>query len=520
MTGLGRSPAGARAAFAGGWPIGACCFLPPPPLLRRRSDGGQHQASVCSWKVHARNRRQIHLPRAGAVASVEDLHARTSADIRPSHLVKSLLTWVPRPDRQCEQALPVPVVFHRDYGYDDWDVKHRFVMGKFHGVMRRLETLQRDKPDTFQGRFDVFSDFGPIDRDLVERVHHPDYVEAFCSGTLDKKALRKIGLPWSESLVKRTLVECEGTRQTALLALRHGLACNTGGGTHHAFSSHGSGFTIFNDLAVTARWVIDEGLVSKVLILDLDVHQGDGTAAIFANDGDVHTVSFHCASNFPFEKQESDLDVALADALGDKEYLLALSQRLPHLLNEVKPDLVLYDAGVDVHRDDVLGKLCLTDQGMFDRDYYVIRVCSGLAIPVATVVGGKTYSRHSVIFHHSSSSCASRDRPAPVRRCSLRAPHGLAGACKRERKRHGLAGACKRLARRPLADTRADAWWAGGYDKDHALLAWRHSIVFQAAAAAGGVRAPEEGVSSVCGADEVDEGEGPLGGNAAAVEDR
>lgn len=333
--------------------------------------------------------RRICLPRARAVASPEDRHARTSADIKPSHLVKSLLRWVPLELDKDRVHLPVPVVFHPDYGYDEWDVTHRFVMGKFHGVMRRLEHLERDKPAAFQGRFRVFSDFGPIDRCLVERVHRPDYVDAFCTGSLDSVALRKIGLPWSQNLVRRTLVECEGTRQTAILALRHGLATNTGGGTHHAFASHGSGFTIFNDLAVTAQWLIDEGLVNKVLILDLDVHQGDGTAAIFADFDRVHTVSFHCASNFPFEKQKSDLDVALPDALGDKEYLLELSQRLPQLLHEVKPDLVLYDAGVDVHQDDVLGKLELTDQGMFDRDYYVLRVCAGMEIPVATVVGGK-----------------------------------------------------------------------------------------------------------------------------------
>jgi acetoin utilization deacetylase AcuC-like enzyme len=325
-----------------------------------------------------------------AVASADDLRARTSVDLAPSHLVKSLLSWAPRP--RSEELQPVPVVFHTDYGYDNWDSKHRFVMGKFHGVMRRLQAMEQDKPAAFQGRFRVFSDFGPMRRDLVERVHQPQYVEAFCAGTLDAKALRKIGLPWSPELVRRTLVECEGTRQTALLALQHGLACNTGGGTHHAFAAHGSGFTIFNDLAVTAKWLVDEAVVSRVLILDLDVHQGDGTAAIFHGTDQVFTCSFHCASNFPFEKQESDLDVALPDGLADKDYLMELARRLPRLLDEVKPDLVIFDAGVDVHRDDVLGKLELTDQGVFDRDYYVIRVCAALAIPVATVVGGMAFS--------------------------------------------------------------------------------------------------------------------------------
>jgi len=331
--------------------------------------------------------------------------------LAPSHLVEALLRWTPRRTATEKGALPapVPVVFHKDYGYPEWDPTHRFVMSKFHGVMTRLDLL----PPALRERMRIVSDFGAMEHAVVERVHASSYVKGFCDGTLDAKALRRIGLPWSPQLVRRTLVECEGTRLTASLALLEGLACNTGGGTHHAFPAHGSGFTIFNDLAITAQWLLDEaGLnVKQVVILDLDVHQGDGTAAIFQGQPSVHTVSYHCQSNFPFEKQTSDLDVGLADGLGDKEYLLQVSERLPKLLAQVKPDILLYDAGVDVHQDDVLGKLNLSDQGMFDRDFYVLCVCAALGVPVATVVGG-------------------------------------------------------------------------GYDKNHELLAWRHSIVFQAAVAA------------------------------------
>lgn len=357
--------------------------------------------------------RHITLPRTRAPATTEQVRARTGVDLAPSHLVEALLRWTPRRatnENDSLQVPPVPVVFHTDYGYQDWDDKHRFVMSKFHGVMKQIEKQQlKQNHETIR----VVSDFGPIHRSIVERVHAPHYVEDFCCGTLDAKALRRIGLPWSPHLVRRTLVECEGTRQTALLALQEDLACNTGGGTHHAFTSHGSGFTIFNDLAITAQWLLDERQlnINQVLILDLDVHQGDGTAAMFQGQSTVHTVSYHCQSNFPFEKQASDLDVGLPDGISDQEYLLQLSQRLPRLLTQVKPDILLYDAGVDVHEDDVLGKLNLTDQGMFDRDYYVLCVCAALGLPVATVVGG-------------------------------------------------------------------------GYDKDHELLAWRHSIVFQAAVAA------------------------------------
>jgi len=304
---------------------------------------------------------------------------------------------------------PVPVIFHPEYGFPGWDDKHRFVMAKFHGVMKRIEQLQL-KPALSEA-FSVESDFAPISRAILERVHDSHFVEAFCSGTLDNKALRKIGLPWSPQLVRRTLLECEGTRQTALHALRTGLACNTGGGTHHAFPSHGSGFTIFNDLAVTAQWLLDTPAlgVKQVLVLDLDVHQGDGTAAIFADEDRVHTVSFHCETNFPFQKQQSDLDVGLADGVGDLEYLQELAHRLPTILLTVKPDLVLYDAGVDEHEDDVLGRLNLTDQGLFDRDYYVMRVCAALGTHLFLVRCGKKGTR----CYHLFSQCIIQDSKVP-----------------------------------------------------------------------------------------------------------
>jgi acetoin utilization deacetylase AcuC-like enzyme len=375
-------------------PPGGSCLLRRPPALA------------------AASRRCVSLPRLHAAASEEEVRARTAADLAPSYLVQALLSWTPRKPAPCAAVPPVPVLFHTGYGYEEWETSHRFVMSKFHGVMKQIRTLEASRP-RLHDSFRVVSDFEPIARSLVERVHSSTYVEAFCSGTLDSKALRKIGLPWSRNLVRRTLLECEGTRLAALLALQEGLACNTGGGTHHAFASHGSGFTIFNDLAVTAQWLIDtEALgVKQVLILDLDVHQGDGTAAIFAEQREVYTVSMHCESNFPFQKQVSDLDISLPDGTADKEYLQEVARRLPRILEDVRPDLVLYDAGVDVHEEDVLGKLALTDQGIFDRDYYVLRACAAFGVPVATVVGG-------------------------------------------------------------------------GYDKNHELLAWRHSIVFQAAAAA------------------------------------
>ena len=242
-------------------------------------------------------------------------------------------------------------------------------------------------------------------RSQLSQVHTSEYIQAFCSGTLDAKAMRRIGLPWSQVLVKRTRTAVGGTILTAQLALQHGLACNTAGGTHHAFADFGSGFCIFNDLAVSARIIRQMGLAKKILIVDLDVHQGDGTAAIFKDDPTVFTFSMHCQKNFPFRKQQSDLDIPLPEGMTDNDYLHTLAEHLPAVLVNFKPDLVLYDAGVDPHQADRLGKLALTDEGLFQRDRLVLQTCMQRGYPVATVVGGGYYKdvitlayRHLLLF--------------------------------------------------------------------------------------------------------------------------
>lgn len=224
--------------------------------------------------------------------------------------------------------------------------------------------------------------------DWIELVHQADYVAAYCDGSLDAKAQRRIGLPWSPNLVKRTCTAVGGTILTAKLALQRGIACNTAGGTHHAFPDYGAGFCIFNDLAIAARVLQSQRLVQKVLIVDLDVHQGDGTAWIFRDDPSVFTFSMHCGVNFPLRKQQSDLDVPLAERTEDRAYLKTLRDHLPDLLNQTKPDLVLYDAGVDTHWGDRLGKLALTDTGLYQREIYVLETCVAAGYPVACVIGG------------------------------------------------------------------------------------------------------------------------------------
>ena len=241
-------------------------------------------------------------------------------------------------------------------------------------------------------------------RRWLELVHGRTYHQAFARGELGAAAERRIGLPATTPLVRRTWLAVGGTVLTARLALKHGLACHLAGGTHHAFPNHGSGFCIFNDCAVTARVLLAEGLIQHLMVIDLDVHQGDGTAAIFADEPRVFTVSAHCASNFPLRKQCSDVDLPLDDGLEDDDYLAAIGDQIPDLLDQQRPDLVLYNAGVDPHRGDRLGKLSLSSSGLLNRDRLVLDACLRRGIPVATVIGGgyddlePLVERHSLVF--------------------------------------------------------------------------------------------------------------------------
>jgi acetoin utilization deacetylase AcuC-like enzyme len=290
--------------------------------------------------------------------------------------------------------MDLPLVYHPDYVVPLPDT-HRFPMPKFQLLYELLIADGVAYPEQFQ-----IPERPP--QDWIESVHVPEYVQAYCTGTLDAKAQRRIGLPWSPALANRTCVAVGGTVLTAKLALECGLACNTAGGTHHAFPSYGSGFCIFNDLAIATRVLQQFNLVRKVLIVDLDVHQGDGTAFIFQNDPSVFTFSMHCEINFPGTKQKSDLDVPLPEGMEDDEYLQTLAQYLPDLLSNIQPDLVLYDAGVDPHIGDRLGKLALTNTGLFRRDMQVLSTCVAAGYPVACVIGGGyAEDMESLVYRHS-----------------------------------------------------------------------------------------------------------------------
>lgn len=276
--------------------------------------------------------------------------------------------------------MPLPLVFHDDYS-PPLPPGHRFPMEKFRllrdhlvdsGLTTNAAILRPELCAT----------------DVLALAHDRAYIERYCSGDMGRDELRRLGLPWSPQLAQRTVRAVGGSLLAADLALEHGLACHLAGGTHHAHYDHASGFCIFNDLAIIALSLLESGRAGRVLIFDCDVHQGDGTARILEHVPDAVSVSLHCEKNFPLRKARSDWDIELAPGMGDLEYLKVVNDTLSYLLPLYQPDLVLYDAGVDVHRDDTLGLLNLSDEGLAMRDSTVIDHCLGRDIPLIGVIGG------------------------------------------------------------------------------------------------------------------------------------
>lgn len=222
----------------------------------------------------------------------------------------------------------------------------------------------------------------------LARVHDAAYVHGLVRGTLPPAAWRRLGFPWSEGLVERSFRATGGTLAAARAALEDGLAMNLAGGTHHAFADRGEGFCVFNDVAVAVRALQADGLVRRAAIVDLDVHQGNGTHALFAGDAAVTTFSMHGARNYPFHKVAGDVDIELADGTGDAEYLERLADALPRVLARAEADLVFYLAGADCHEGDRLGRLALTFEGLARRDRLVIETCRTVGLPVCLVIAG------------------------------------------------------------------------------------------------------------------------------------
>ncbi len=259
---------------------------------------------------------------------------------------------------------------------------HRFPMSKY-GYLRETLIAEGLLPE-------VGGYLAPAPARFAEiaAVHAPDYVDRVFTQTRSAAETRAIGLPDTERVARRARLSAAGTTLAARLALEYGVACNAAGGSHHAGPLGGAGFCVFNDVAVAARALLDAGQVARILIVDLDVHQGDGTARIFAETPAVFTFSVHAERNYPEEKAVSDWDIGLADGIEDGEYLAVLREALPKVLALNRPDIVFYNGGVDPHAADRLGRLCLSDEGISARDALVFSTTRAAGIPVVGVLGG------------------------------------------------------------------------------------------------------------------------------------
>ena len=276
------------------------------------------------------------------------------------------------------------IAYHPIYNHPLPDT-HRFPMEKYDLIPQQLIHEGTCTKDNF------FEPEIPNNKYFFS-VHTPEYFFDLLNITLSKKEERKIGFPLSEQLIAREMVITDGSMKASEFALEYGIAMNIAGGTHHAFTNSGEGFCLLNDQAVSARYLQNKGLIKKVLIVDLDVHQGNGTAEIFRDDASVFTFSMHGKSNYPFHKEQSDLDIPLENDTKDEEYLSILKNTLPKLIKEQKPDFIFYQCGVDILESDKLGKLCISLEGCKERDRFVLQTCYDNKIPVMCSMGGG-YSR-------------------------------------------------------------------------------------------------------------------------------
>ena len=272
-------------------------------------------------------------------------------------------------------------VFYSDHFVLPLPEGHRFPMIKYSMLRERVAESGICGP----GELRVAK---PVSDEEILRAHHPGYLKRVVSGTLTDKEVRRIGFPWSPRMVQRSRRASGGTMGACLSALEDGLAANLAGGTHHAFADRGEGYCVFNDSVIAARAVQAAGFVQRVLVIDTDVHQGNGTAAILRGDPTVFTFSIHGAKNFPFHKEESDLDAPLPDGAEDTEFLTALEEGLETALDAAQAQLAIYLAGADPFEDDRLGRLCVTKRGLAERDNMVLEPCRERGIPVALTMAG------------------------------------------------------------------------------------------------------------------------------------
>ena len=281
------------------------------------------------------------------------------------------------------------VAFHPIYKYE-LPEGHRFPMIKYELLPEQL---------LYEGTITEANFFAPeaMEEEVILLTHEAEYWHKLKHQTLSPKEIRAIGFPMTEKLVERGRHISNGTIQCALFAQQHGIALNIAGGTHHSFSYKGEGFCVLNDFAIAANYMLREGYVKKILIVDLDVHQGNGTAQIFQGDDRVFTFSMHGEKNYPARKERSDLDIDLPDGMTDKPYLRILRETLPSLIDSVEPDLLFYLPGADVLATDKLGRLAMSMDGCKERDRIVLKACFNHKIPVAVSMGGGYSERISTI---------------------------------------------------------------------------------------------------------------------------
>jgi len=260
---------------------------------------------------------------------------------------------------------------------------HRFPMEKYDLLPKQLLYEGTCEEDNFF-QPEIMQD----NEKYIQSVHTPDYLQKLYSVNIDPRKARKIGFPLSPVLVERERIITNGTIQACDYALEHGVAMNIAGGTHHAYSDHGEAFCMLNDQAIGAQYLLQNKLAKQILIVDLDVHQGNGTAEIFQNEDRVFTFSMHGKSNYPFKKEKSDLDLPMENNCGDEEFLNALQSTLPRLIESVKPDFIFFLSGVDILSTDKLGKLGCSVEGCKRRDEFVFKQCLNHEIPVEVSMGG------------------------------------------------------------------------------------------------------------------------------------
>lgn len=319
---------------------------------------------------------------------------------------------VPRPRAACFQATVRMRLFYADHFVLPLPAGHRFPMQKYALLRARLA----DGGLFAAGDFQVAPAASAAE---ILLAHDPAYLARVTDGTLSAAEVRRIGFPWSEAMVERSLRSAGATLAACRSALEPGQACaaNLAGGTHHAHRDFGSGFCVFNDGAIAALAMRAEGRARRIALVDCDVHQGDGSAAILADEAEIFTCSLHGAKNFPFRKQVSDLDIELADDTGDEAYLHALEQALDRVFNDFRPDQVIYLAGADPYAGDRLGRLSLSMQGLAARDTLVLQTCHSAAVPVAIAMAGG-YAQpieDTVSIHYTTLVTAARLFSPPAR---------------------------------------------------------------------------------------------------------